>query len=199
MLPAVWVPNATGNIPSATPAADPDEEPPGVCPGLAGLAVGPGLRVANSVVTVLPITTPPVRAGPRHGCRVRPRPPPVPDRRTIRAGHIAGIQHIFNSHRNAVQLAWPRHGGPGGGRIVKREGVDDGLAFGVCGSRQASMRSAGFRLPAAICRAASVAVRRYTFVGHGDISWAGRCGDPGDRLLSRFEGRRVRPRVARSS
>src|SRR5271163_542341 len=59
MLPAVCVPNATGNIPSATPAAEPEEEPPGVCPGLAGLAVGPGFRVANSVVTVLPITTPP--------------------------------------------------------------------------------------------------------------------------------------------
>src|SRR3984957_3373802 len=59
MLPAVWVPNANGNIPSATPAAEPEDDPPGVCAGLAGLAVGPGLRVANSVVTVLPITTPP--------------------------------------------------------------------------------------------------------------------------------------------
>ena len=45
--------------PSATPAAEPLLEPPGVCPSPRGFAVGPGLRVANSVVTVLPITTPP--------------------------------------------------------------------------------------------------------------------------------------------
>src|SRR5580698_8194213 len=60
MLPAVCVPNATGNIPSATPAAEPEEDPPGVYPGLNGFEVGPGFLVANSVVTVLPITTPPV-------------------------------------------------------------------------------------------------------------------------------------------
>jgi hypothetical protein len=54
MLPAVCVPNATGNIPSATPAAEPDDDPPGVCPILAGFAVAPGFRVANSVVTVFP-------------------------------------------------------------------------------------------------------------------------------------------------
>jgi len=29
--PAVCVPNATGTIQSATDAADPDEDPPGVC------------------------------------------------------------------------------------------------------------------------------------------------------------------------
>src|ERR1035437_2467257 len=59
ILPAVWVPNASGKKQSATPAAEPEEEPPGVCAGLAGLVVGPGVRVANSVVTVLPTTTAP--------------------------------------------------------------------------------------------------------------------------------------------
>src|SRR5580698_757421 len=59
MLPAVCVPYANGKKKSATPAADPLLEPPGVCPSPRGLAVGPGLRVANSVVTVLPIATPP--------------------------------------------------------------------------------------------------------------------------------------------
>ena len=44
---------------SATPAAEPLEEPPGVWPGSCGLRVGPGWRMANSVVTVLPMTTPP--------------------------------------------------------------------------------------------------------------------------------------------
>ncbi len=59
MLPAVWVPKASGTIPSATAAADPEEEPPGVWARLAGLRVGPGARTANSVVTVFPATTAP--------------------------------------------------------------------------------------------------------------------------------------------
>src|ERR1700676_2853437 len=58
-LRAVWVPYARGNRPAATPAADPEDDPPGVWAGLAGFMVGPGLRVANSVVTVLPMTTAP--------------------------------------------------------------------------------------------------------------------------------------------
>src|SRR6185437_1814419 len=59
MLPAVWVPNANGKKPAATPAAEPLLEPPGVRRGSCGWVVGPGVRTANSVVTVLPITTPP--------------------------------------------------------------------------------------------------------------------------------------------
>src|SRR5579883_1247033 len=58
-LPAVWVPKASGKKKSATPAAEPLEEPPGVWARLIGLAVGPGVRVANSVVTVLPTTAAP--------------------------------------------------------------------------------------------------------------------------------------------
>ena len=50
---------ATGTWKSATPAAEPCEEPPGVWAGSAGLRVLPGWRMANSVVTVLPSTTMP--------------------------------------------------------------------------------------------------------------------------------------------
>ena len=57
--PAVCVPKASGAMPSATAAAEPLEEPPGVCAGLRGFAVLPGVKVANSVVTVLPRTTAP--------------------------------------------------------------------------------------------------------------------------------------------
>ena len=52
--PSVCVPSASGTIPAATAAAEPDEEPPGVCAGFHGLTVGPGWRHANSVETVLP-------------------------------------------------------------------------------------------------------------------------------------------------
>jgi hypothetical protein len=57
--PRVCVPMATGTKPVATAAAEPLEEPPGVCAGFQGLRVLPGVRKANSVVTVLPITRPP--------------------------------------------------------------------------------------------------------------------------------------------
>ena len=43
----------------ARAAAEPEEEPPGVCAGRCGLVVGPGYRKANSVVTVLPMTMAP--------------------------------------------------------------------------------------------------------------------------------------------
>jgi hypothetical protein len=46
-------------MPSATAAAEPLEEPPGVCAGLRGLRVLPGKAEANSVVTVLPSMTAP--------------------------------------------------------------------------------------------------------------------------------------------
>jgi len=40
--PAVWLPSASGTIAAATAAAEPLEEPPGVCSGLCGLRVLPG-------------------------------------------------------------------------------------------------------------------------------------------------------------
>ena len=46
---------------SATAAADPLEDPPGVCAGSSGLRVDAGRTLANSVVTVLPSTTAPAR------------------------------------------------------------------------------------------------------------------------------------------
>src|SRR5450432_2651288 len=52
--PSVCVPSANGTIPAATAAAEPDDEPPGVCREFHGLTVGPGCRQANSVDTVLP-------------------------------------------------------------------------------------------------------------------------------------------------
>src|ERR1700744_4687981 len=52
--PSVCVPSANGTSPAATEAADPDDDPPGVCPVFQGLTVGPGCRQANSVETVLP-------------------------------------------------------------------------------------------------------------------------------------------------
>src|SRR3546814_9367480 len=71
----VWVPSATGIMPAPTAAAEPLEDPPGVRAGLCGLQVGPGLPMANSVVTVLPRKTVPdsrrpwTQAASRRGCQ----------------------------------------------------------------------------------------------------------------------------------
>ena len=59
--PPVWLPSASGSIPAATAAAEPDDEPPGVWARLRGLRVRAGSSEANSVVTVLPRTRPPAR------------------------------------------------------------------------------------------------------------------------------------------
>src|SRR2546423_9448671 len=53
--PLVCVPTATGTWPAATAAADPEEEPPGVCLGFQVLRVSAGCMYAISVVAVLPI------------------------------------------------------------------------------------------------------------------------------------------------
>lgn len=54
-LPPVCPPRLNGTWKSATAAADPHEEPPGVLFGLWGLVVsGPELVTVNSVVVVLP-------------------------------------------------------------------------------------------------------------------------------------------------
>ena len=52
--PSVCVPSAAGTSPTATAAAEPLDEPPGVWSSFQGLRVRPGWRHANSVVTVLP-------------------------------------------------------------------------------------------------------------------------------------------------
>jgi len=59
--PAVCEPNASGTMKSATAAAEPLDEPPGVCARLCGLRVARGTKVANSAVTVLPRIVPPAR------------------------------------------------------------------------------------------------------------------------------------------
>ena len=65
--PAVCVPNASRTMPAATAAAEPEDEPPGVCSRFWGFRVLAGWLAANSVVAVLPIMTAPAAlASPTH-------------------------------------------------------------------------------------------------------------------------------------
>src|SRR6185437_15778903 len=59
--PPVCVPKASGTRPAPTAAADPDEDPPGVCAGWCGLRVSAGSIEAKAVVTVLPAIVAPRR------------------------------------------------------------------------------------------------------------------------------------------
>ncbi len=68
--PPVCVPTASGTMPAATAAAEPLDEPPGVCSTFAGLRVCDGARFASSVVTVLPSTIAPDAPQRGHACRV---------------------------------------------------------------------------------------------------------------------------------
>ncbi|KAG4219221.1 hypothetical protein PC116_g32299 [Phytophthora cactorum] len=56
VLPPVWEPSAIGAWKSATAAADPDDDPPGVRVASCGFRVfGPVAVDANSVVVVFPV------------------------------------------------------------------------------------------------------------------------------------------------
>src|ERR1700758_620429 len=57
--PITCVPSAALTMPAATAAAEPLDEPPGVCAVFHGLRVPRGSEAANSVVTVLPTITAP--------------------------------------------------------------------------------------------------------------------------------------------
>src|SRR6516165_4623611 len=57
--PMTCVPSAALTAPTATAAAEPLDEPPGVCAVFHGLRVPRGSEAANSVVTVLPTITAP--------------------------------------------------------------------------------------------------------------------------------------------
>src|SRR4051812_35334998 len=160
MLPAVCVPNASGKKPAATPAADPDDEPPGVCAGFAGLAVGPGLRVANSVVTVLPMTTPPAArvqataAASAFGCQPR------------QIGEPYSLGKSAVSSTSLTPIGSPCSGPDRANRAALRAAsaskLVNALIFGSSASiraRQASISSSGRNDPACMRVAAWLAVR----------------------------------------
>ena len=106
--PPVCVPVASTTWKSATAAAEPDEEPPGVCAGLCGFFVRPGWRLANSVVTVLPSRIAPSALRQGDGGGVGQRLVRLVDRRAVGRRLVAGIDDVLHAHRDAVQqaLAW---------------------------------------------------------------------------------------------
>jgi hypothetical protein len=99
--PPVWLPNAIGTMPAATAAAEPDDEPPGVCAGLCGLRVPAGCKPANSVGLAEDDA-----AGTQHQRdhgRVGFRLMPGIDRRAVGGREIDGVENIFHADRQSAQ------------------------------------------------------------------------------------------------
>ena len=132
--PPVWVPVAIGKKPAATPAAEPDDEPPGVCARLCGLRVLPGSRWANSVVTVLPISDAAVAADQRHQRGIGLRAVAEIDRRAVFGRHVGGVENILQPDRQAAQRlvldAGRLRGRARAGEVERDEGADLALALG---------------------------------------------------------------------
>ena len=103
--PPVCVPTAAGTMPAATAAAEPDEDPPGVCAGLRGLRVPAGCRNANSVVTVLPATIAPLARiiatrPPRRGRAVAGI-----DGRAEFGRHVVRVENVLDADGDAGERA----------------------------------------------------------------------------------------------
>ena len=103
--PPVWVPSASGNMKSAMPAAEPDEEPPGVCPVLCGLRVGPGWVEAISVVTVLPMMMPWASRSDLTQAASRFGLAPLEELAAVLRRHVGGVDDVLDADRQAVQRA----------------------------------------------------------------------------------------------
>jgi hypothetical protein len=104
--PAVWVPNPSGIMRSATPAAEPLEEPPGVWTGLWGLRVGrAGGELGGDCLAEDETAR---RARERHAGSVGLGPKSLVGLRAVGGRHVPGIHDVFDADGDAVQRAAPR-------------------------------------------------------------------------------------------
>jgi len=101
--PAVWLPSASGTMLAATAAAEPLEEPPGVCAGLCGLRVLPG-EVGALGGDGLAHDHCACRASLRTTAASRAACAPCAARCRSRR-HVAGVDDVLQADRYAVQRA----------------------------------------------------------------------------------------------
>ena len=75
--------------------------------GCAGCEVGPGWRLANSVVTVLPSRIAAGRARQRRRAGIEARPAAGIDRRAVAGRHVGGVEDVLDAERHAPEHAAP--------------------------------------------------------------------------------------------
>jgi hypothetical protein len=101
--PITCVPSAALAIPAATEAAEPLDDPPGVCATFHGLRVPRGSDAANSVVTVLPRMTAPAGK----------------ERRAHLRRHVERLDNVLDADRYAVERRQRLTGTPARGRSLR--------------------------------------------------------------------------------
>ena len=102
--PPVCVPSASRTCPSATAAAEPLLDPPGVRPGSCGLRVGAARPMApNSTVSVLPKISAPAGAQQRHAGRIHAARHAIRQVCVVARRHVRGQDDVLDAHRHAVQ------------------------------------------------------------------------------------------------
>ena len=119
--PLVCVPSATGASFAATTAADPLDDPPGVCAASCGFCVGPGTKSAYCEVTVLPMTIAPAA---RNLCTMTASRSGLRPAK-ISAPNSVGMSAVSMMSLTATGKPWSGPGAPPAARVV----VD---AFGRC-------------------------------------------------------------------
>ena len=161
--PPVCVPNATGTMKSATAAADPLDDPPGVCARSRGFAVGPGWRSANSVVTVLPSITRAGLARERDARRICRRPMAGVNRRAVGSRHVVRVDDVLHAERQPVER--PARRSPRSRARASASARSGSMWTNACTadsraamrSRHARVSASEERRPAAIAATASTA------------------------------------------
>ncbi len=124
--PAVCVPSASGTWKSATAAADPDDEPPGVRAGSCGLRVSPGPKKANSVVTVLPRMIAPAALSSANDEGIGRRLAAGKNRRAEFRRKVLGVDDVLDADGNAGER--PHHFSPRPPRVAGPRRLDGRLA-----------------------------------------------------------------------
>ena len=156
--PNTWVPIPTLIAPTATAAAEPLLEPPGVRVRSHGFLVARGCIQANSVVTVLPTITAPASRSAATLAAVALAAAAGEQRRTVLGGHVDGFDDVLDSDRHAVDRRERLAGAPAvrgairrrprAGEIERDEGADLRLP-GVELAMQRSRNARGESFPLA--------------------------------------------------
>ncbi len=108
--PPVWLPIAIGTMPAATAAAEPEDEPPGVCARSSGLRVGEPSRDANSAVTVLPTTSPPARRDEHDHRGVGIGAVAGVNRAAVGGRKVGGIEDVLDADRQSGERTLRKSG-----------------------------------------------------------------------------------------
>ena len=130
--PPVWLPKAIGSMPAATAAAEPEDDPPGVCARIARIAGPAGSHASEFGGHGLAEHDAAGAAHQHHHRGVGLRPVAGIDRRAVGGRQVGGVEDVLDADRQSGERQ-ARESGPLGAapralEVERREGADLGLA-----------------------------------------------------------------------